>query len=83
MDPSKRENILFKVAKVTHGFVPTDLQALCVECALALIAQVAAGQPTSEVDMSYFDRAVKTIRPSGMGEFLSKVHINIHVVTNS
>ncbi|KAF9298746.1 hypothetical protein BGZ88_004953 [Linnemannia elongata] len=34
---------------------------------------MAAGQPTSVVDMSYFDRALKTIRPSGMGEFLSKI----------
>ncbi|KAF9089336.1 hypothetical protein BGX23_006756 [Mortierella sp. AD031] len=73
MDPSQREDILRKVAKVTHGFVPTDLQALCVECALTLISQMAAGQPTSVVDMSYFDRALKTIRPSGMGEFLSKI----------
>ncbi|KAG0060618.1 hypothetical protein BGZ89_012105 [Linnemannia elongata] len=73
MDSSKREEYLRKVAKVTHGFVPTDLQALCIECALALISQMAAGQPTSVVDMSYFDRALKTIRPSGMGEFLSKI----------
>ncbi|KAF9155312.1 hypothetical protein BG015_010336 [Linnemannia schmuckeri] len=75
IDSSKREDILLKVAKVTHGFVPTDLQALCVECALALISQMAAGQPTVTpvVDISYFDRALKTIRPSGMGEFLSKI----------
>ncbi|KAG0375608.1 hypothetical protein BGX24_008872 [Mortierella sp. AD032] len=73
MDSSKREEILRKVAKVTHGFVPTDLQALCVECALALISQMAAGQSTSVVDMLSFDLALKTIRPSGMGEFLSKI----------
>ncbi|KAF9135912.1 hypothetical protein BGW39_010727 [Mortierella sp. 14UC] len=73
MDLSQREDILRNVAKVAHGFVPTDLQALCVECALALISQIAAGQPTPVIDMSYFDRALKTIRPSGMGEFLSKI----------
>ncbi|KAF9907353.1 hypothetical protein EC991_011002 [Linnemannia zychae] len=73
MNPSKREDILRNVAKVTHGFVPTDLQALCIECALALISQMAAGQSTRVVDMSYFDRALKMIRPSGMGEFLSKI----------
>ncbi|KAG0277516.1 hypothetical protein BGZ95_005808 [Linnemannia exigua] len=73
MDSSKREEILRKVAKVTHGFVPTDLQALCVQCALVLISHMAAGQLTSVVDMSDFDVALKTIRPSGMGEFLSKI----------
>ncbi|KAF9928778.1 hypothetical protein FBU30_002098 [Linnemannia zychae] len=73
MELIQKETILHNVAKITHGFVPTDLQALCVECALALISQTAVSHTTPLVDMSYFDRALKTIRPSGMSEFLSKI----------
>ncbi|KAG0011385.1 hypothetical protein BGZ80_000724 [Entomortierella chlamydospora] len=74
MDPQKRPEILQKVAKATHGFVPTDLQALCTECALILISKMAAGTASDKIiDFSYFAQALKTIRPSGMGEFLSKI----------
>ncbi|KAF9350852.1 hypothetical protein BGX26_011019 [Mortierella sp. AD094] len=74
MDPQQRPEILQKVAKATHGFVPTDLQALCTECALILISKMAVGAASDKmIDFSYFAQALKTIRPSGMGEFLSKI----------
>ncbi len=74
MDPKEKLGILRKVARATHGYVPTDLQALCTESAVALISQLASGQSTRpNIDYTYFGRALKTIRPSGMGEFQSKV----------
>jgi len=73
MDPEQRQDILRKVARATHGFVPTDLQSLCTESALLLISRMATGAKDAMIDFSYFERAMKTVRPSGMGEFLSKV----------
>jgi len=57
----------------THGFVPTDLQSLCTECALLLISRMAAGTKEAVIDHSYFEQALKVVRPSGMSEFQSKV----------
>ncbi|KAF9958363.1 hypothetical protein BGZ70_009222 [Mortierella alpina] len=74
MDPKEKPEILRKVARATHGYVPTDLQALCTESAVALISQMASGQGSSgNIDFSYFNNALKIIRPSGMGEFQSKI----------
>ncbi|KAG0351575.1 hypothetical protein BG005_008934 [Podila minutissima] len=82
MDPTLRPIILKKVARATHGFVPTDLQALCTESALQLIAEMSTSgpnnimstaTPTATIDFSYFERALKTIRPSGMGEYHTKI----------
>ncbi|KAF9982701.1 hypothetical protein BGZ65_002578 [Modicella reniformis] len=73
MDPEQRPRVLQKVAKITHGFVPTDLQSLCTECVLFLISRMAAGVKDAVIDYGYFDQALKTIRPSGMGEFQSKI----------
>ncbi|KAI8599465.1 P-loop containing nucleoside triphosphate hydrolase protein [Dissophora ornata] len=73
MDPEQRPEILRRVARATHGFVPTDLQSLCTESALLLISRMATGVTDAMVDFSYFERAMKTVRPSGMGEFLSKI----------
>ncbi|KAF9573770.1 hypothetical protein EC968_008049 [Mortierella alpina] len=73
-DPKEKSEILRKVARATHGYVPTDLQALFTESAVALISQMASGQGfSSNIDLSYFNHALKTIRPSGMGEFQSKI----------
>ncbi|KAF8933340.1 hypothetical protein BGZ52_008016, partial [Haplosporangium bisporale] len=81
IDPTLRPIILKKVARATHGFVPTDLQALCTESALQLIAEMSTSgsnimtttTPTATIDFSYFERALKTIRPSGMGEYQTKI----------
>ncbi|KAG9325936.1 hypothetical protein KVV02_005780 [Mortierella alpina] len=74
IDPKEKSAILRKVARATHGYVPTDLQALCTESAVALISQMASGQDScANIDFSYFEHALKTIRPSGMGEFQSKI----------
>ncbi|KAG0324241.1 hypothetical protein BG004_003516, partial [Podila humilis] len=81
MDPIARPTILKKVARATHGFVPTDLQALCTESALQLITEMSSNSGTSDhpfttmatIDFSYFERALKTIRPSGMGEYRTKI----------
>ncbi|KAG0202606.1 hypothetical protein BGX28_004922 [Mortierella sp. GBA30] len=74
MYPEQRLGILRKVAKATHGYVPTDLQALCTESAVAMISRNAAGETLhSVIDFAYFEHAMKTIRPSGMGEFQSKI----------
>jgi len=81
MDPTLRPVILKKVARATHGFVPTDLQALCTESALQLIAEMSTSgpniisttTPTATIDFTYFERALKTIRPSGMGEYQTKI----------
>ncbi|KAF9181297.1 hypothetical protein BGZ50_005599 [Haplosporangium sp. Z 11] len=73
IDPQQRLEILRKVAKVTHGYVPTDLQSLCTESAVALISRMAEGQKEAVIDFSFFEQALKTIRPSGMGEFQTKI----------
>ncbi|KAF9990925.1 spermatogenesis associated protein 5 [Mortierella antarctica] len=73
-DPKEKSETLRKVARATHGYVPTDLQALCTESAVVLISQMASGQGScANIDFSYFEHALKTIRPSGMGEFQSKI----------
>ncbi|KAG0265979.1 hypothetical protein DFQ27_000229 [Actinomortierella ambigua] len=68
-----RCKILERVANVTHGFVPTDLQALCTEAALILVSRVARGERNARIDLSSFTHALKSIRPSGMGEFQTKI----------
>ncbi|GJJ73921.1 hypothetical protein EMPS_06279 [Entomortierella parvispora] len=73
LDMGQKADMLTRVARVTHGFVPTDLQALCTQAALQLISKIAAGHKDSMIDFSYFEQALKNIRPSGMGEFLSKI----------
>ncbi|KAF9278174.1 hypothetical protein BGZ68_008749 [Mortierella alpina] len=74
IDPKEKSEILRKVARATHGYVPTDLQALCTESALALISQMANDRGScAYINFTYFDRALKTIRPSGMGEFQTKI----------
>ncbi|KAG0303184.1 hypothetical protein BGZ98_006920 [Dissophora globulifera] len=75
MDPEQRPIILRKIAKITHGFVPTDLQSLCTESALLLISKMATGAHHPVIDFSFFEQALKTIRPSGMGESLSKIPV--------
>ncbi|KAG0322577.1 hypothetical protein BGZ99_003233 [Dissophora globulifera] len=75
MDPEQRPIILRKIAKITHGFVPTDLQSLCTESALLLISRMATGAHHPVIDFSFFEQALKTIRPSGMGESLSKIPV--------
>ncbi|KAF9914435.1 hypothetical protein BX616_008301 [Lobosporangium transversale] len=73
MDPKERPIILEKIAKATHGFVPTDLQSLCTESALLLLSKMAAGHKDAMIDYTYIEQALRTIRPSGMGEFLSSI----------
>ncbi|KAG0359766.1 hypothetical protein BGZ54_009844 [Gamsiella multidivaricata] len=75
MDPGQRPEILLQVSKATHGFVPTDLQSVCTESALLLISRMTAGVKNNMVDYSYFEKALKTIRPSGMSEFQSKIPV--------
>ncbi|KAK3828926.1 MAG: P-loop containing nucleoside triphosphate hydrolase protein [Benniella sp.] len=73
MESEQRQTILRRVAMTTHGFVPTDLQSLCTECALLLISRMAAGTKEAVIDHSCFEQALKVVRPSGMSEFQSKI----------
>ncbi|KAF9581995.1 hypothetical protein BGW38_000798 [Lunasporangiospora selenospora] len=74
--PDQRLEILRRVAKAAHGYVPADLIALCTECALELIslnAKEGHGSENKFINYTNFERALKVIRPSGMGEFHTKI----------
>ena len=68
-DPSNRDQILDKVSRVTHGFVPSDLQSLCTQVVLQLIHQ-----KQDLACFSHFENALKIVRPSNMSEYASKVY---------
>lgn len=63
-----RESILFDVSRVTHGFVPTDLQNLCAQVILLLV-----NENGEQVHFDHFERALGSVRPSNLNEFASKV----------
>ena len=72
-DPSNRNQILDKVSRVTHGFVPSDLQSLCTQVVLQLIHQ-----KQDLACFSHFEDALKIVRPSNMSEYASKVYRYIY-----
>ncbi|KAI8878413.1 AAA-domain-containing protein [Backusella circina FSU 941] len=63
-----RENILFNISRVTHGFVPTDLQNLCAQVVLLLV-----NENSEWVQYDHFERALSNIKPSNLNEFASKI----------
>lgn len=64
----EKQAILLKVSKITHGFVPSDLQSVCSQVILALIKQ---GREYLEMDD--FMQALKIVKPSNLNEFASKI----------
>ncbi|KAI9264680.1 P-loop containing nucleoside triphosphate hydrolase protein [Helicostylum pulchrum] len=64
----EKEAILLKVSKITHGFVPSDLQSVCSQVILALIKQ-----GREYLEMNDFTQVLKTVKPSNLNEFASKI----------
>ncbi|KAG0237802.1 spermatogenesis associated protein 5 [Actinomortierella wolfii] len=51
---------------------PSANKALCTEAALILVSKVANGERDAKLDLASFMHALKSVRPSGMGEFQTK-----------
>ncbi|KAG0183034.1 hypothetical protein DFQ28_005051 [Apophysomyces sp. BC1034] len=73
-----RADIIERLSKVTHGFVPSDLQSLCTQVVLQLVKEEADGakMDTEEpvyVHWHHFERALSHVRPSNLNEYAAKV----------
>ncbi|KAI7889822.1 P-loop containing nucleoside triphosphate hydrolase protein [Mucor mucedo] len=64
----ERDDILMHVSKITHGFVPSDLQSLSSQVILSLIKQ-----QETHVKKSHFIQALTIVKPSNLNEFASKI----------
>lgn len=62
------QEILLHVSKITHGFVPSDLQSLSSQVILSLIKQ-----QQEYVHLSHFIDALTIVKPSNLNEFASKI----------
>ncbi|ORY05635.1 AAA-domain-containing protein [Basidiobolus meristosporus CBS 931.73] len=67
-----REEIIRAVSKATHGFVPSDLRALCSYVTISTIQKLGKGDTLPSITLSQFLQALKTVRPSNLGEFQTK-----------
>ncbi|KAF7725351.1 hypothetical protein EC973_009691 [Apophysomyces ossiformis] len=74
----KRADIIERVSKVTHGFVPSDLQSLCAHIILQLVKEeknvaVTDLKKPILVHWYHFEHGLKTIRPSNLSEYATKI----------
>ncbi|KAI9269269.1 P-loop containing nucleoside triphosphate hydrolase protein [Phascolomyces articulosus] len=67
-ETSYRNQVLDQVAQVTHGFVPSDLQSLCIQVVLQLIHG-----NLGSASFEHFENSLKIVRPSNMSEYASKI----------
>ncbi|KAK9729674.1 hypothetical protein K7432_000081 [Basidiobolus ranarum] len=67
-----RDEIIEGVSKITHGFVPSDLRALCTHVMIASIKQRNKEDELPTITLNQFLEALKTIHPSNLGEFQTK-----------
>lgn len=65
LDVSDRPLVLERISKVTHGFVPSDLQLLCTQVILELVRQKEA----STANFEQFQRALEHVKPSTLSEY--------------
>ncbi|CAJ0752096.1 13051_t:CDS:10 [Entrophospora sp. SA101] len=65
-EKGKKNLILEKISKTTHGFVATDLQYLC--------KQILSGAKFS-VDLNDFYESLNIVKPSNLNEFQTKLSI--------
>lgn len=63
-----RADILLHVSKITHGFVPSDLQSLSSQVILSLIKQ-----QETHIEKRHFIQALTIVKPSNLNEFASKI----------
>ncbi|KAJ1983949.1 hypothetical protein H4R34_000961 [Dimargaris verticillata] len=77
-----KQAILLKIASLTHGFTPADLQNLAMNVTKSLITRVhTANQSTAERQMDYdhnisladFEASLRVVKPSGLAEFNNKI----------
>ncbi|KAJ3056638.1 hypothetical protein HK097_005562 [Rhizophlyctis rosea] len=68
-DADQQEQILVEVARVTHGFVGSDLQGLCRE----VIVQALRKTSSPILGLKDFQNALKTVRPAALHDLISKV----------
>ncbi|CAO3689833.1 unnamed protein product [Umbelopsis ramanniana] len=74
-DDAKR-GIIHLVAKVTHGFVPADLQNLCRQVVLSLVKREAELGNSGKVvpaTLNDFEAALAYIKPSNFNEYQTKL----------
>ncbi|CAO3616280.1 unnamed protein product [Mucor hiemalis] len=64
----ERDEILLHISKVTHGFVPSDLQSLSSQAILLLIKN-----KENVLSIDHFLHALTIVKPSNMNEFASKI----------
>lgn len=65
LDVSDRPLVLERISKVTHGFVPSDLQLLCTQVILELVRQ----KDASTASFEQFQRALEHVKPSTLTEY--------------
>ncbi|KAI9029876.1 P-loop containing nucleoside triphosphate hydrolase protein [Phycomyces nitens] len=63
-------NILTRVSHATHGFVPSDLQSLCMQVVLQAVKEQTE---TTFVTNRHFDTALCLVHPSNFNEYTTKI----------
>ncbi|KAL0097019.1 P-loop containing nucleoside triphosphate hydrolase protein [Phycomyces blakesleeanus] len=68
-----KTNILTRVSRATHGFVPSDLQSLCMQVVLQAVKEQSTGQEPACVTTHHFDNVLSFIHPSNFNEYTTKI----------
>ncbi|KAG2201630.1 hypothetical protein INT46_005726 [Mucor plumbeus] len=69
----EKEDILRQVSKLTHGFVPSDLQSLTSQVIFLLMKQQQQQQQENNITFAHFKHALTIVKPSNLNEFSSKI----------
>ncbi|KAL7316006.1 hypothetical protein PS15m_005155 [Mucor circinelloides] len=67
---AEKQDILRQVSRLTHGFVPSDLQSLTSQAILLLMKQQ---EHHKHVTFAHFKHALTIVKPSNLNEFSSKL----------
>ncbi|KAJ3299961.1 hypothetical protein HK104_005658 [Borealophlyctis nickersoniae] len=75
IEPENKEVILAEVAKITHGFVGSDLRGLCHY----VVNEMHRQSTPTELAVDDFRAALKYVKPASLSELISKIperHLN-------
>ncbi|CAO3645125.1 unnamed protein product [Cunninghamella blakesleeana] len=70
-----KESLLKRLAKKTHGFVPSDLQSLCSQIILQLVNEQRLDIDLKHINITWnhIEKALKVVHPSDMNAFTSNI----------
>lgn len=63
----ERQAILEEISKITHGYIPSDLQSVCTQSIMQIIKH------EGPLRLSHFMQSLTIVKPSSLSEFGSKI----------